>query len=43
MQGQGGVITGWITVKSPQTFHDATRRQMIHAGVVYSERARLKK
>ncbi|EOW9529301.1 acetylornithine deacetylase [Bacillus cytotoxicus] len=32
MQGQGGVITGWITVKSPQTFHDATRRQMIHAG-----------
>ena len=42
MQGQGGVITGWITVKSPQTFHDATRRQMIHAGGVYSERARLK-
>lgn len=42
MQGQGGVITGWITVKSPQTFHDATRRQMMHAGVVYSERARLK-
>ncbi|KKI94007.1 acetylornithine deacetylase [Bacillus sp. SA1-12] len=32
IQGQGGVITGWITVKSPQTFHDATRRQMIHAG-----------
>lgn len=32
IQGQGGVITGWITVKSTQTFHDATRRQMIHAG-----------
>jgi acetylornithine deacetylase len=32
LQGQGGVITGWITVKSKQTFHDGTRRQMIHAG-----------
>lgn len=32
IQGQGGVITGWITVKSSQTYHDATRRQMIHAG-----------
>ncbi|AQX55698.1 acetylornithine deacetylase [Priestia flexa] len=32
IQGQGGVITGWITVKSKQTYHDATRRQMIHAG-----------
>jgi len=32
IQGQGGVITGWITVKSPQTFHDAMRRNMIHAG-----------
>lgn len=32
IQGQGGVITGWITVKSSQTFHDATRRNMIHAG-----------
>jgi acetylornithine deacetylase/succinyl-diaminopimelate desuccinylase family protein len=32
IQGQGGVITGWITLKSKQTFHDATRRQMIHAG-----------
>lgn len=32
IQGQGGVITGWITVKSHQTFHDATRRNMIHAG-----------
>ncbi|NHW36457.1 acetylornithine deacetylase [Paenibacillus aceris] len=32
LQGQGGVITGWITVKSQQTWHDATRRSMIHAG-----------
>lgn len=32
IQGQGGVITGWITVKSKQTFHDGTRREMIHAG-----------
>lgn len=32
LQGQGGVITGWITVKSPQTFHDGTRHRMIHAG-----------
>jgi len=32
IQGQGGVITGWITVKSPQTFHDGTRWRMIHAG-----------
>lgn len=32
IQGQGGVITGWITIKSDQTYHDATRRNMIHAG-----------
>ena len=32
LQGQGGVITGWITIKSAHTFHDGTRRQMIHAG-----------
>ncbi|MFC5711231.1 acetylornithine deacetylase [Thalassorhabdus alkalitolerans] len=32
IQGQGGVITGWVTIKSPQTYHDATRRNMIHAG-----------
>lgn len=32
IQGQGGVITGWITVKSKETFHDATRKEMIHAG-----------
>jgi acetylornithine deacetylase/succinyl-diaminopimelate desuccinylase family protein len=32
IQGQGGVITGWVTIQSPQTYHDATRRRMIHAG-----------
>lgn len=32
IQGQGGVITGWIEIKSSQTFHDGTRRNMIHAG-----------
>ncbi len=32
IRGQGGVITGWITIKSKKTFHDATRREMIHAG-----------
>ena len=30
--GQGGVVTGWITIQSPQTYHDAARRRMIHAG-----------
>ncbi|NLK00271.1 MAG: acetylornithine deacetylase [Clostridia bacterium] len=30
--GQGGVITGWITVESPTTFHDGVRARMIHAG-----------
>ena len=30
--GQGGVVTGWITIQSPQTYHDAVRRRMIHAG-----------
>ena len=32
IQGQGGVITGWITIKSKKTHHDGTRRNMIHAG-----------
>ncbi|MCZ8493127.1 acetylornithine deacetylase [Priestia megaterium] len=32
IQGQGGVITGWITIKSRKTYHDGTRRSMIHAG-----------
>ncbi|RMF86287.1 MAG: acetylornithine deacetylase, partial [Nitrospinota bacterium] len=31
-QGQGGAITGCITVESPQTFHDAMRSRLIHAG-----------
>lgn len=30
--GQGGVITGWITVKSKNTIHDGALSQMIHAG-----------
>ena len=30
--GQGGVITGWITVKSKNTLHDGARSQTIHAG-----------
>ncbi len=30
IQGQGGVITGWITVRSKQVFHDAVRCKMIH-------------
>ena len=29
--GQGGVITGWITVKSKNTIHDGARSQTIHA------------
>jgi acetylornithine deacetylase len=32
IQGQGGVITGWITIQSRETFHDGLRRKMIHAG-----------
>ena len=32
IEGQGGVITGWITVESKETFHDGMRRKMIHAG-----------
>lgn len=32
IQGQGGVITGWITVQSKETHHDGVRRNMIHAG-----------
>ncbi|MCF8565515.1 acetylornithine deacetylase, partial [Alicyclobacillus tolerans] len=32
IQGQGGVITGWIEIESPQTFHDGIRSKMIHAG-----------
>ncbi|WP_035322683.1 acetylornithine deacetylase [Peribacillus kribbensis] len=32
IQGQGGVITGWITIQSKETNHDGLRRKMIHAG-----------
>ncbi|MEK3885468.1 acetylornithine deacetylase [Paenibacillus sp. PL2-23] len=32
IQGQGGVITGWITIQSPETFHDGMRAKLIHAG-----------
>lgn len=32
IQGQGGVITGWITIQSPVTYHDGLRARMIHAG-----------
>lgn len=32
MQGQGGVITGWITIDSPTTLHDGMRARTIHAG-----------
>ncbi|SFF15824.1 N-formyl-4-amino-5-aminomethyl-2-methylpyrimidinedeformylase [Bacillus sp. OV194] len=32
IHGQGGVITGWITIKSKETFHDGLRSRMIHAG-----------
>ncbi|RYM00482.1 acetylornithine deacetylase [Sporolactobacillus sp. THM7-7] len=32
VQGQGGVITGWISVKSPDVFHDGVRSKLIHAG-----------
>lgn len=32
LQGQGGVITGWIILKSPQTFHDGNRVKMVATG-----------
>nr|WP_028559727.1 acetylornithine deacetylase [Paenibacillus pinihumi] len=32
IQGQGGVITGWVTIQSPVTHHDGVRHRMIHAG-----------
>jgi acetylornithine deacetylase/succinyl-diaminopimelate desuccinylase family protein len=32
VQGQGGVITGWITIETPETHHDGERWRMIHAG-----------
>jgi acetylornithine deacetylase len=30
--GQGGVVTMWVTIKSPKTFHDGVRSRLIHAG-----------
>ncbi len=30
--GQGGVITGWVTIQSPETLHDGVRARTIHAG-----------
>ncbi|MBI5974786.1 acetylornithine deacetylase [Staphylococcus canis] len=30
--GQGGVITGWITIQSQETIHDGARSHIIHAG-----------
>ncbi|HET8630541.1 MAG TPA: acetylornithine deacetylase [Thermomicrobiales bacterium] len=30
--GQGGIITGWITIQSPETLHDGVRARTIHAG-----------
>lgn len=30
--GQGGVITGWITIESDETIHDGARSHIIHAG-----------
>ena len=32
LNGQGGVVTMWITLRSPETFHDGIRARMIHAG-----------
>ena len=32
VQGQGGVVTGWIVLQSPETFHDGMRSRLIHAG-----------
>ena len=30
--GQGGVVTLWVIIKSPDTYHDGLRSRMIHAG-----------
>ncbi|MFD0049803.1 acetylornithine deacetylase [Actinomycetes bacterium NPDC127524] len=32
IQGQGGVITGWITIQGKETFHDGLRSRMNTAG-----------
>ena len=37
--GQGGVITGRITVKSKNTIHDGARSQTIHGGGLFGASA----
>ena len=32
VQGQGGVVTGWIVLQSPEVFHDGMRASLVHAG-----------
>lgn len=32
ISGQGGVVTAWITIQSPETLHDGVRARTIHAG-----------
>jgi len=32
INGQGGVVTVWVIIRSPESFHDAMRARMIHAG-----------
>ena len=32
ISGQGGVITGWVEIQSPETLHDGMRARTIHAG-----------
>lgn len=32
ISGQGGVVTAWITIQSPETLHDGIRARTIHAG-----------
>ena len=35
--GQGGVITGWITVKSKNTIHDGARSQSMLVWAIWCE------
>ncbi len=30
--GQGGVVTLWVIIRSPETYHDGIRSRLIHAG-----------
>lgn len=43
IHGQGGVITGWITIKSKEVFHDAMRMSMLHAGGSVMEASAIEK